>query len=335
MSRRNYGGLSIWVKPDDITANKEKHISNYVRYMLARTQTMFEYTGLPGQSNQLDERITFTQRELELQLQYSGYTVILEQDGKLYCTFAGLGGEPDVYYMPTQAIIANPRLHDEILSIGENCVVIPNDSLYIGLYPLYAKYANLLTDADITLRLQNVNTRLPSIISASDDNTRTAAERFLRQVNKGEMGIIADNAFIEALKVNPYTTSNYGRLTDGIEYRQYLIANWYNEIGLQANYNMKRERLNTDEVVANAGTLLPLVDDMLNNRRKALEAVNKMFGTNIEVSFNSAWEVTIREVENMVEGLAIEPDENNPDKKDGETENVELDEQTEAKLDVV
>src|SRR5699024_4715632 len=64
----------------------------------------------------------------------------------------------------------------------------------------------------------------------------------------------------------------------------------YNEIGLNANYNMKRERLNTSEVEMNSEALYPLVDNMLYNRRLAVEEINEKFGTNISVEFNSSWD---------------------------------------------
>ena len=53
---------------------------------------------------------------------------------------------------------------------------------------------------------------------------------------------------------------------------------------------MKRERLNTSEVEMNSEALYPLVDNMLYNRRLAVEEINEKFGTNISVEFNSSWD---------------------------------------------
>lgn len=85
--------------------------------------------------------------------------------------------------------------------------------------------------------------------------------------------------------------------TDLIEYQQYLKASWFNEIGLNANYNMKREKLSTTESQMNSDALLPLVDDMLEQRRLGVEKVNEMFGTNITVDFCSSWKKLIEEFE--------------------------------------
>ena len=79
-------------------------------------------------------------------------------------------------------------------------------------------------------------------------------------------------------------------MKDLFEFQQYMKASLYNEIGLSANFNMKRERLTANEVEANTDNLYPLVDDMLNCRRLAIEKINEMFGLNIEVEFNSSWD---------------------------------------------
>ena len=64
-----------------------------------------------------------------------------------------------------------------------------------------------------------------------------------------------------------------------------------NELGLNANYNMKRERLNLGEVSMNVDVLLPYVENMLNSRREAIKQVNEMFGTDITVDLNSSWKL--------------------------------------------
>ena len=53
---------------------------------------------------------------------------------------------------------------------------------------------------------------------------------------------------------------------------------------------MKRESINSNEAQLNEDALLPLVDDMLECRRLAIEKINTMFGTNIQVYLDSSWE---------------------------------------------
>lgn len=89
------------------------------------------------------------------------------------------------------------------------------------------------------------------------------------------------------MQTAPTTNSVY--ITQLIELIQYYKASMYNELGLNANYNMKRERLNLGEVSMNVDVLLPYVDNMLKERQNAVEKINAMFDTEISVKLASSW----------------------------------------------
>lgn len=274
-------------KPYDFT-DKERCIREYMIYMLDRTQRMFEYKGLPD---------TIPKRMLEFLLQINGFACFTKVKGELYAFYGGLGGEPDVYYRPTICNVSSPALDwSRTLKIGTDCIIVRNDSFMRGLVPLYQRYATAMVENDLSFKLATINTRIQSLISAPDDTTKAAGEKYLQDVADGKLGVIASNEFLEGIKVQP-NTSTLRTFTDLIEYQQYLKASWYNEIGLNANYNMKREKLSTTESQMNNDALLPLVDDMLESRQKCLEEVNALFGTNITVDFASSWEKLLQEFE--------------------------------------
>ena len=261
--------------------DKKVNINNHIGYMLNRTNSMFKYANLPE---------TIPSKEIELLLQTNGYGVFVKIDDDYYIVNCGLGGETDVYNRPTQAVITVPALkYNANLSIGTDCILINNDSLGIGLLPIFQKYVTLLNENMISMLLANVNKRVTAFISANDDNTVKSAELFLSGIFDGKQGVIAENRLFDSLKVNP----NSGRdmvLKDLIEFEQYIKASMYNEVGLSANYNMKKERITKEEFTTNSDSLFPLVDDMLNNRQKALEDINNLFGLEITVAFNSSWD---------------------------------------------
>lgn len=254
---------------------------SHVLYMLARTQSMFEYDDLPE---------TIPQRNLEIMLQLNGNIFWKSVYGKEYVFTGGLGGEPDVYYEPTIYTIANPALnYSDNCKINDDGVLIRNDSFGVGLLPMFKMYASLITENIITMRVCDIVTRMAFLMSAADDRTKASAEKFLERILDGKLGVISDNAFLESLKVNPTTTNNAIRLTDLIEYQQYLKAAWFNDLGINANYNMKRESISPDEAQLNDDALLPLVDDMLKMRKEGIDKVNEMFGHDIKVRLSSAW----------------------------------------------
>ena len=175
---------------------------------------------------------------------------------------------------------------------------MPNDSLYLGLLPLYTRYATMMAETELSMLLALVNTRVTALISASDDRTMLSAQKYLKDLRDGKQGIVGESPMLDGVKVQPYAASGSGNyLTNLIEHMQYTKASWFNELGLNANYNMKRESINADESQLNDDALLPLVDDMLDCRRVAAEKVNAMFGTSISVEFASSWQDNQQEID--------------------------------------
>lgn len=282
-------------KPD-----KPLLMSSYVRYFLARLQSMFIYDGLPD---------TIPQKWLENLLICNGSCVWIQNGDKgLIVTRAGIGGKPDVYYIPTECIVANPYVEqgvDRTYTRDVDCVLMVNDTYAQGLLPLIKKYAAMLVENEITMNIADIMARASILISAADDNTKVSAELWLKRLIEGQLGIIGETDFTlsdQALTVNNLSNAA-ATLTDLIEYQQYIKASFYNDIGLQSNYNMKREAINSNESQLNEDMLHPMIDNMLKERQDALEKVNAMFGTNITVRFNSAWEINEREEEAAIEQI--------------------------------
>lgn len=267
---------------------KKECLRDYVIYMLDRTQRMFKYEGLPD---------TIPQRMLEMQLQVNGFSCIAKHEGELYAYWGGLGGEPDVYLRPTICVVSNPaQKFSKTFKIDKDCIIVRNDSYLYGLLPLFRRYATAMVENDLSFKMASINSRIQALITAPDDTTAEAGNKYLEDIEDGKLGVIASNEFLDGLKAQPVQGS-MRTFTDLIEYQQYLKASWYNEIGLNANYNMKREKLSTTESQMNSDALLPLVDDMLEQRRLGVERINEMFGTNITVDFDSSW---IRLIEEML-----------------------------------
>ena len=276
----------IW---DYDPADIGKNCSLIVSLMLCRLQSMFEWTGLPD---------SIPQRSLELMLQVGGDCAVVDYEGALYALAGGAGGPPDPYYMPTIYVIANPALKlSKTYHIGKDCIRLGNDSLFAGLVPLLRKHGMEIAEAELSLYLADINSRQAQIISAPDDRTRQAAEKYLADLRKGVQGVVGENAFFDGIRVQagagPAATAAIREL---VELLQYYKAGMLNDVGLNANFNMKREALNSAESALNDDALFPLVDDMLRMRKKGAEKVNTMFGTDISVELASSWRDNVRQV---------------------------------------
>lgn len=261
--------------------DKDTAVTEFIANTLAKTQSMFEYEGLPD---------SIPQKELERLLQTTGNAFVTSVDGVLYALSGGKGGEPDVYGRATLYTVANPAIKlNKTYDIQKDGVLIENDSNGESLLPLIGRYAVLHTDGLISLNTASILTRITMLISASDDKTKQSAEEFLRKIQDGEFSIIGENAFFKGVNMQTAPTTNSVYITQLIELIQYYKASMYNELGLNANYNMKRERLNLGEVSMNVDVLLPYVDNMLKERQNAVEKINEMFDTEISVKLASSW----------------------------------------------
>ena len=225
---------------------------------------------------------------------------------------------PNEYYQPTQAIVSNPYLRfssvldlDDYIKKDGNAVLGWNDSMHVGLFPLHSKYAGLLAETDLTLKYDLINMRFNNILTADDDNMKKSIEEMYNQVAEGTgFGIIVTKKFMTESNVDKIELRSQAhnmQLKDIIETKQYLIGSWYNEIGLNANYNMKREAINESEADMNEDTLLPFIDDMLRQREILAEQLNEKFADlltkgKVRPKISSAWmkmrkEIEIREEE--------------------------------------
>ena len=281
---------------------------DYYAQFVNRLDSMFKWKGLPR---------TIPEAILERYLKLNGWCGIgqvtkeqittgsrqLETEPGLYCFFGGLGATPDEYYRPTQIILANPILGSRSYNIGKDCVWAKNDSLARGISHILSRYAHLLAENDISIHVAQVTSRIPFVFTAETDNEVDSAKQFIKQAEEGKIGIIKSSAFNNGVTPKPTGSENSGNYLKAlIELHQYLKAQWYNDLGIGAQFNMKRERVNVAETEANSPSLLPLVDEMLNFRKKICEEVKQMFpDQNWEVELNSAWKL-----ENLSQELKVE-----------------------------
>lgn len=302
-------------------SEKKKLTNQHVMYMFDRTQSMFKWSGLPE---------TIPARILELYLQINGNACFAKHGDELFVYTGGMGGEPDVYYRPTIYTVANPaQKFSKNFKIGVDCVVMPNDSLYMGLLPLYSRYATMITETELSINIMTINNRDMKTYLANDDNVRDAVVDYLDKLKDGKQGaIVSNNRLYEMLRVVTAGDSKINSMQGLIELLQYARASWFNDIGLNANYNMKRESLNTTESQMNNDALLPLVDDMLSMRQEYAEKVNEMFGTEISVDLASSWKDNEEEINLEHESMDADSDKNeNTDEIGGENDELSSNDQ--------
>lgn len=318
--------------------DKKKLIRDNYYMMLDKTAQMFEYSGLPA---------TIPKVALELLLQTEGsaviwrvppeytpvgygmsfqYSSLVTKDSdtsdstNLYAFSTSLAEAPDPYHEPFKVIVTNVGFNpsiSETLVLNKDCVLIRNDTYMRGLHYLHRKYAYLLAEAEVSLRSTLICLRDQLTFVAKTEPQRAAVAKYITDRENGVPGsILAPDLGtpLEAIQADGRTNS----VELAVNGRQAIYAAWYNEIGLNPSFSLKREYTSAQEIDTNTDLLVPTVDDMLECRRLACESINAMFGTNISVRKSSAWAIKEEQINNALVEESLVTKDSDSDKKEGE-----------------
>lgn len=279
--------------------NVQQNFNTYFKLLVNKVSQLFTWEGLPDNVD-----VNF----LNTQLLLNGKICFFKDGDKVYALNGNLGGEPNTYYKPTQFIIANPVLGSKMLTVrqkdgndenldGLDGIVVnltPVDEqsdtgLVGGLYGLIYQTAGLLADNISSLNVAQINGRVNFFTTADDEEMARTAELVLKQMYDGKPYKVLSQDLVDKINVNPVAASGGANqaIMNLIEAHQYILAQFFSEIGIVANFNMKRERLNTAEVEMNTGSLDINIQSMIGQLKKDIEKVNQLLNTSISVELNS------------------------------------------------
>lgn len=264
--------------------NKVDNVTDLIKDQLNRTTQAFKYDGLP-------ETVDVNRLEEWIQM---GVPCILgknPKDGEWYELYGTYTGELDAHYRPKGLIVTNPwlDLNKTYRFDEDDCVEIYNDGLRHGLRSIMMKYSTALTENEISLVMSSIIARTNYLLSAGDDATKKSADQFIKDLFDGKLSAVAESQFFEGIRVQDTSAKANSGITSLIELEQYLKASWDNAVGIQANYNMKREALNSAESSMNDLSLMPLIDDMIHSRENWIDEFNQKSGCSATVELHSAW----------------------------------------------
>lgn len=270
-----------------LIAYKERLRRQHIERILNMTNTKVEYGNVP-------EDWDVNWRKVENYFDVKGFCGVSDEntDGKVREYQGGLGGECDAHYEPQILIVANPwDGTNKSLDQRKGEVVIGyNDSLRMGILPIIELYADLLVENTISIKMASIQARAMSMISAEDDATVEAANRYLDDLTLGKLTAIGENQFFDGIKVQEMQSGANQTIKNLIELHQYLKASELQALGINANFNMKREALNSAESALNTDALIPLLDDMLHCRQEFVDKLNNRYGTNITVKLHGIFD---------------------------------------------
>jgi hypothetical protein len=250
----------------------------YRQYLNRLTElaiSMFEWKNLPD---------TVDARYLELHLFETGCMVYFKDDviGDL-CLDCIVNGRLDVYGNPLLRRAYSGYNNYQKLLKYNNSVIIWNNYLHSNSILDVEMFARRLYNIDRIIDV-NANAQKTPVLLQGSEKQRLTLLNLYKEYDGNAPFIFGDkNLDINSLKAfntnAPYVCDKLYQLKTQI-WNEALTYLGISNINIQ-----KKERLITDEVTRNQGGTIASRYSRLESRRQAVEEINKMFGTNIEVNY--------------------------------------------------
>lgn len=318
-----YGRKDSWhdrycSDPDGI-CDFRKNYDFYFKWLLNKVMQIIVIKGLDG------TRINGNYLKSELILDGNICITDYEEDVKhpagIYAVSGNLGGAPDEYYVPVRYVTANPILgskqiyRKDWMGNKQNGVVIFNtdiDTLWDGgwnqgLYDLISQTATLLADNIVSINCQQINSRVQTFFTVEEGDGEGKAEagaETLRKMYSGRPYQVLKEDLFGSIKVNPVSSSSVANnITQLVELQNFIVANFFQSLGIKANNVMKRERLIEAEIEEQNDMVALSLLEMVTSWEKGFREVNEMYGTDIHVELNP---VLIREIADQFETQTVQ-----------------------------
>ena len=208
-------------------------------------------------------------------------------------------GRPDAYGLG-ERVIAN-TLSGYVksdLTPGVDCVVMHNNSIYTSDMPVIAQAVDLLTEALTSFNTNIIYSRLKPVFKATTDKEKSAIETAFNSIKDDSKPIVITSRNVIEEELEGSESIKVLEITDvkNADKIQFIVKaiddlfRWYLTLYGQAiQGNAKLAQQTVDEVQGTTSASFIIPNDKLRMRRKAIEEVNSLFGTNIEVDFSDAW----------------------------------------------
>lgn len=213
----------------------------------------------------------------------NGFIAIIETDkyGVIpqHCSLNGY----DVFYRPTNAVIANPLLRGILQPrIGSQCAIIKLQPDYGGVMDLVTKYADIMA---MTMQTAGCNIEASKLAYVFTAENKAGAEAFKKMFDKIASGepMVVQDAKLKKADGNSAWEMFSNNLRNNYIAGDLLVdlQKWRNmfctEIGIPNANTEKKERMLTDEVNANNQETFTKADMWLQEIKEGIEQAKKLF----------------------------------------------------------
>lgn len=272
-----------------------------MQYYLSRlselAMSMFKWQNMP---ESIDERF------LEYTLFYEGAILFFHDDGLVvnntdegYLALqVALGGDLDVYRVPDYRRAYATNGYQQVRN-AKDSVIIWNNMLRMPEYGRMMYYARKLYEIDRAVDV-NVKAQKTPVAILCDEKERLTMKNIYMQYDGNQPFIFGtkdlDLNSVTAIKTEaPFVADKLQALKENI-WSEAMMC-----LGIPNSSGEKKERLVANEAVLSMGGTLASRSSRLEMRKRACEEINKMFGLQIDVEYNSDLDISESGEDNIAE----------------------------------
>lgn len=299
----------------------KKNMDNtiHLTYLMNILLSMFEYKNLPD---------TLPDWLIETIMISEGSCGVGMINGKLYTGTGSFCGEVR-NFIPTEYQFTNIGIGTKRGVIGEDIAVgFNNSTVSPDWYVMQT--ANILTEIDVSERCNVQFARFLRIPKVGSNAEKKAVEDCVQAITDGKFTAMTSTNVLEKM-IDGKEDDKFLDLTDVSEidklqylnqYRDNIIKRFFTIYGQGMQTTAKLAQQTTEELHGTDTVAQINVQDRLKQRRRFVENINKLFGTDISVDFSECWKDSYQE---MIDFNTDGTPENETEKEDVDNDKTEND----------
>lgn len=261
----------------------------------------------------------------------NGTVGVGECNGSLWCFDGSYHGDV-IGYLPNKYQGALPNMNFDGF-VGKDIVVGWNNATRTPEFSLM-KYSSILTEIDVSEKVNVLFSRFMRIPKASDEKDKAAIVQTIKNIADGKFdAVVSSNIQSDARELigDTTVTEPFIDLTDVDkvdklqylnQYRENVMKRFWATYGQKSSVGSKLAQMSTTEV--EVGDSIPIIglNSWLHYQKKLSEDLNRVFGLNTSVKLSKAWADEVEEMKQQ-EGVNENADETDEDSNDASDSNTD------------
>lgn len=149
----------------------------------------------------------------------------------------------DAYHLNT-----NGNTGSHKYKVGEEVILLRNNSLYLPDYPFIHWYCQMLKETDISIRYQLINSRLLPIIGVNSDQSEKQMKEIFNTIEAGKPFVYKKDLMDDTQMFNIMDNGNIDKMQYLTSFSESLNKRLYSEFGIDMNVKDKRAQVSVEEI---------------------------------------------------------------------------------------